>query len=123
MNIKINSFCGADNYAGEVFDISRMTPENFDRIAHIGYALITLDGDISKMWKISFTDKGANENGVYYKGACWKIQSDGCGHYEALWFNRTTFQKVVGDFIRAGGDLTTPAYRARLVWPRFAFVA
>lgn len=122
-NIKITSFGGNDSYAGEVFDISRMTPEMFDRIAYTGYALITLDGDITKMWHISFTDKGANENGVYYKGACWKVQSEGCGHFEALWFNRNTFQKVVGDFIRAGGDLTTPAYRARLIWPRFSLVA
>ena len=124
-NINITEFAiiGKGDYMGEIYDISRMTPEAFDRIAPYGFCYLTLGGDLKKMWVISFNDKGCDEGGVYYKGACWKMGSDGCGHFEALWFNRHTFQKVVGDFMRAGGDLTTPAYRARLVWPSFSFVA
>ena len=101
----------------EVYDLSKVTPEVFDSLVTCE-AYVCVGGDFTRLYYVHWVDKGCDEAGnVYYKGFCCKATSrGGCGHYESLWFNRNNFRKVVGDFINAGGDWTTPAYRRSISW-------
>ena len=100
----------------EVYDLSCITPEMFKTLDHAGNCVVvTVNGDISRAYVVSWKDKGVDDDGVYYKGCCRRLGNNACGHYEALWFNAKTFRKVVGDFIADGGDLISNTYRRKLV--------
>ena len=117
MEKKMNTLNATITLMGmEVYDLSVVTPEVFKRIDRKGSAMVvTVNGDMSNPYILTWVDKGADEDGIYYKGCCRKLGNNACGHYEALWFNAKTLRKVVGDFIADGGDLISNTYRRKLV--------
>lgn len=96
----------------EIYALEAVTPEVFDRLDRLGGEVIVCPkGDLNNLYYIHWTDKGCDENGVYYKGFCCKAHHmGGCGHYDGVWFNRNTFREAVKDFIDKGGDWVLPCH-------------
>lgn len=93
-----------------VYGLDAITPEVFDRLDSFGMGVVVcVDGDLSKSYIVTWKDKGCDEDGVYYKGCVGKLaDSDYCGHYDAIWFNRKTFRSAVSEFISKGGNFVLP---------------